>query len=231
MGTLADDFIQKRLYRYINKFTACWVPDWKNIGSSAAGDLSHPKKLPGIPVRYIGCLSRLNNCDNGLKTTGLLIILSGPEPQRTALEDIMMRELRTFEGSGLLIRGVLNDGPVASLNKITILNYVSSTKLNSLICNADVVICRAGYTSIMDVLKLGKKTVLIPTPGQAEQEYLADRLHQQKRAIMATQKDFRLKSALEALSTQGIQTFPGSMEDYKKVVDDFCQSLKTDGNG
>ncbi len=227
LGSFADNFIQRRLYRYINRFTACWVPDSKNTAFSAAGELSHPGELPGIPVSYIGCLSRLNNCRDQSQSTGLLIILSGPEPQRTVLEDQMMRELRSFKGSGVLIRGIVDDGPVASFNKITVLNYVSSTTLNSLICNADVVICRAGYTSIMDILKLGKKTVLIPTPGQGEQEYLANRLHKQKRAIMASQKHFRLKAVLEALSHGAVEAVPQPMDDYKKIVNDFCESLKS----
>jgi uncharacterized protein (TIGR00661 family) len=231
LGTLTDNFIRKRLYRYINKFKACWVPDWKNTDFSVAGDLSHPQKLPAIPVNYIGCLSRLSKCVDRSKTTGILIILSGPEPQRTALEDIMMEELRDFKGSGLLIRGILNDGPVASFNKITVLNYVSSTRLNTLICNADVVVCRAGYTSVMDILKLGKKAVLIPTPGQAEQEYLASRLHRQKRAIMVTQKKFRLNAALQALTAQETEMIPRPMDDYKKVVGDFCQLLKLNSGG
>jgi hypothetical protein len=76
----------------------------------------------------------------------------------------------------------------------------------------------------MDILKLGKKTVLIPTPGQAEQEYLASRLHQQKRAFMATQKGFSLGTVMEAISSRSMETID-VMDDYKEVVDDFCQSL------
>lgn len=230
LGRLMDNFIQNRLYRFINKFTVCWVPDWKSTVFNAGGELSHPKRLPGIPVNYIGCLSRLNKCVNGSKTSELLIILSGPEPQRTILEAIIMEELRSFRGTGVLIRGIVDDGPVASFNKLTVVNYASAARLNTLICNSDIVICRAGYTSIMDILKLGKKTVLIPTPGQAEQEYLAARLHRQKRAIMATQKSFRLMAVLDALKASEIEAIPEPMDDYERVVDEFCQSLKTISN-
>ena len=39
--------------------------------------------------------------------------------------------------------------------------------------NARIIISRAGYSTIMDLVKLQKSALLVPTPGQTEQEYLA----------------------------------------------------------
>lgn len=166
MGAIIDNLIQKCLYSFINKFTACWVPDWKDPVANAGGELSHPKQFPRIPVTYIGCLSRLEKCRPLSKTIEILVILSGPEPQRTRLEKIILLQLKGFRGRGVFIRGVFDNSTLSSFSDISILNQVSSAELNRLICHAQIVICRAGYTSIMDILKLGKKVFSSQHPGR-----------------------------------------------------------------
>ena len=229
LGRLVNDLLQNRLYRYINKFTACWVPDWENPGSSLAGELSHPTILPNIPVKFIGCLSRFKICDSSLAPVGILIILSGPEPQRTALEEIMMAELKFFSGDAVLVRGVIDGRPDTAFNKIRILGYASAAELNTLICSAEVIICRPGYTSVMDLTKLGKRAILVPTPGQAEQEYIATRLHRQNRAAVIPQDNFRLAKALEMVRNRNLQSGSISMDDYKETVKEFGKSLGAPG--
>ncbi len=87
VGRWVDDTILKWNYRLIGKFSVCWVPDW--TGSfSLAGKLSHPAYLPSIPVKYIGILSRFKNGRKKDMNNSLLILLSGPEPQRTEFENI-----------------------------------------------------------------------------------------------------------------------------------------------
>jgi predicted glycosyltransferase len=52
----------------------------------------------------------------------------------------------------------------------------NAEELNQIICASEFVVARCGYSTIMDLIKLQKRALLIPTPGQPEQEYLAQRL-------------------------------------------------------
>jgi uncharacterized protein (TIGR00661 family) len=194
---LGEDFMQKENYNHINYFTACWVPDEAgevNFG----GALSHPKKMPTIPVKYIGALTRLQN-----KKLPILykaaIVLSGPEPQRTVLENIMIKELEMQDEKIILVRGLPNEQLQLSVKKenVTVLNYANAATLNEIIMQSDRIICRSGYTSVMDYLSLDRKCIFIPTPGQGEQEYLATYLPLHHNCISFSQNKFDLKKALQ----------------------------------
>ena len=100
-----EKIIQKINYRYIKKFSLCWIPDEKGA-INLAGELSHPVIFPKIPVTYIGGLSRLEKQAEKAAVFYLLIILSGPEPQRTLFEEIILAELKTFKEKVLLVRGL-----------------------------------------------------------------------------------------------------------------------------
>ena len=230
LGNAIDNFVQKKLYALINKFSFCWVPDSPDLIMNAAGGLSHPKKLPGPPVEYIGCLSRLNKCSEQVIKNDLVVILSGPEPQRAILEAMLVRELKTFEGTGVIVRGLQDPEPLFPFNKISIVNFASASELNKLICTAGIVICRAGYTSVMDLLILGKKAILIPTPGQAEQEYLAQHLEKNKLAVIAQQEGFRLHAALEAANKTTVDVFGDSVDAYKRAVRVLVGSVRKKNN-
>lgn len=226
MGFFMDGLIQKFVYHYINKFTVCWIPDWKNPVVNVGGDLSHPEEYPRSPIKYIGCLSRFKKCVQISKTNDLLIILSGPEPQRSILEYVFLQQLKGYGGIATLIRGVFDNSPIASFNKITVLNYTSANELNRIMCTSEIVISRAGYTSIMDILKLGKKSILIPTPGQAEQQYLASYMHKKKLACAINQENFCLETALETALQFHIESVEEPMDKYKKAIEELVTTLK-----
>jgi UDP-N-acetylglucosamine transferase subunit ALG13 len=212
-GKIADRLLQRINYRRINRFSLCWVPDLEedpekdgNKENALAGELSHPGKMPFIPVRYIGLLSRFEPC--GKEEGGLLILLSGPEPQRTILEKKILDQLATYRGNAILVRGLPGgstnaaDGGVSEIGKlpgrIELYDHLPSAELNRVICGAELVISRPGYSSIMDLLKLGKRCVFIPTPGQTEQEYLGKHLAGRKLALCMPQRGFSLPAALAA---------------------------------
>ena len=230
LGKAIDNAVQKKLYSLINKFSLCWVPDSPELIMNAGGGLSHPRQLPGTPVTYIGCLSRLHKCSEQVIKNDLVIILSGPEPQRTILEAILVRELKTFQGTALIVRGLQDPEPLSSFDKISIVNYASASELNKLICTAGIIICRAGYTSVMDMLKLGKKSILIPTPGQAEQEYLAKHLEKNKLAVITQQEGFRLQAAVEAANGTVLNAFGDSGDTYKTAVRLLVASVREKKN-
>ena len=224
-GRIVDLAIQQRVYSFIKKFSSCWIPDSPNVTINAAGELSHPARLPDTVVEYIGCLSRLKKGARNSDRNELLIILSGPEPQRTILEEILLKELETFRGRGVMVRGTLSGNLIPDFNDVRIINYAPSSELNNLMCNSEVIICRSGYTSVMDVLALGKRAILVPTPGQAEQEYLAEYLHRKNLAVMAKQMSFRLETALNLIKRSAINVVTDPGGSYKTSVGNLVDSL------
>jgi len=225
MGSIIDGLVQKVLYYYISKFTECWVPDWENPILNAGGELSHPRKIPRLPIKYLGCFSRFQKCVQSIHTNQILIILSGPEPQRTILEKKMIDQLKTYEGVGVLVRGVFDKSTIPSFKNITVLNNASALDLNKLICSCEIIISRAGYTSIMDILKLEKKCILIPTPGQAEQEYLASYLHKKKHAFSISQGKFCLQTILKSVREFPFIGISGFTDQYQATVKDFANRV------
>lgn len=163
---------------------------------------------------------------SSFQTKDLLMILSGPEPQRSILENIFLHQLKRYNGTATIIRGVFDDSSVASFNKITVLNYTSAIELNRIICHSEIVICRAGYTSVMDILKLGKKSILIPTPGQAEQEYLAAYMHEKKLTYSINQDNFHLETTLETALQFHFKIMEEPMDEYKKAIQELVATLK-----
>lgn len=184
-------FITSKIHQqFIKKFDECWVPDIEGI-SNFSGALGHLKKHL-FNLKYIGILSRFQ--PKKLKTTyDLLVLLSGPEPQRTLLENKLLQELRNYNGRILMVRGVLNssskiDAPI----NFKITNYLLATELEEAINQSNFVIARSGYSTVMDLAVLGKKAFFIPTPGQFEQEYLAKILQKKLIAPYAKQDKFTL---------------------------------------
>ena len=226
LGKLADTLIQQLNYKRIKKFSTCWIPDQQGT-KSLAGKLSNPKKLPAIPVEYIGGLSRFNTCKQKANTIDVLIILSGPEPQRTIFENLVLSILKLLPEKSVLVRGLPKEsGEAAVENNCTIYNHAPAGLLNELICNAEFVISRSGYTTVMDLMKLGKKSILVPTPGQAEQEYLATHLHQQQLAYTILQEHFSLTAALANARSFSYQLAEMPMEEYKQVIREKIESLR-----
>ncbi|WP_052323920.1 glycosyltransferase [Flavihumibacter sp. ZG627] len=196
-GSIADRLVQRRLYKWIDRFTECWVPDYESE-PSLGGKLSHPKKMPAIPVRYMGPLSRLKPVMADGKIE-LLAILSGPEPQRSLLEKKIREQWEKNPGECMVMVQGLPGGEtrISHQNNLTIYNHVNGDALSQLVANASMIVCRSGYSSMMDLLPLGKDCVVVPTPGQTEQEYLVRFLASAERVRMMLQKDFDLASILQ----------------------------------
>ncbi|MEN9298949.1 MAG: hypothetical protein RLZZ429_1262 [Bacteroidota bacterium] len=190
-----EHIIQRIHYRFIERFNACWVPDQEE-GNGLAGTLSHPNRKPAIPVTYIGLLSRFY-ASNSINKKQITVLLSGPEPQRTLLEEKIIAQLSSIHKEVLLVRGL-----PAAMDNITVpphikaVNHLTAEALQAVLENSSIVIARSGYSSMMDFSRLHCTTILIPTPGQTEQEYLAKRCEQKGYAIHAEQLDLDLNQAL-----------------------------------
>ena len=222
--------LQKINYSYINRFTQCWVPDYAGI-KNIAGLLSHPKKLPAIPVHYIGPLARFKRNVQPLKDFkyAYCIILSGPEPQRTILENIIISQIHLISSNCLLIRGIPDDESDIIKNDspfVTILNHLKGTDLHDAILNSEYIITRSGYTSVMELMSLQKKTILIPTPGQTEQEYIGEKLMNQKWALCIKQNDFNLGDDTKDALNFDYQLPSFDDNNLELVVTNFLQSIQ-----
>lgn len=186
--------IQRINYKYIQRFQQCWVPDNKAI--ALAGKLSHPQVLPGIPVQYMGLLSRMRKTNSPVQYK-YCFLLSGPEPQRSILEKRLLEQIEHLESSCLLIRGL----PGAQLTlpatkNCTIIQHAATDELMHLLASSEFIVCRSGYTSLMELMAMQRKMILIPTPGQTEQQYLADYFMQQGWAYTASQDTLDLRTVL-----------------------------------
>jgi uncharacterized protein (TIGR00661 family) len=225
LGAALDALARRINYSYIKKFNACWVPDFEGA-DSLAGELSNPGIQPKTSVKNIGPLSRFEPCKNA-GTGSLLIILSGPEPQRSLFEQKIIAGLKDYAGNAILVRGVPgnNEHPALSPN-VQAFDHLTAANLNELICNASIVISRCGYTSVMDLLKLQKKCILVPTPGQAEQEYLATHLRQKQLAYTVTQNNFSLGAAIQQAGQFPFKKLERPMDEYKIHLREWVQELK-----
>jgi hypothetical protein len=209
LGRLADALLQRMNYRLIGHFSRCWVPDIE-VGDGLAGALSHPARLPGIPTKYIGWLSRFGKISQQYRGVGapikdpeLLILLSGPEPQRSLLEAGIMAQAGGDTGNIVLVRGLPEGGPalVDIPPGLTVYDHLPAVELESLMRRSRLVVARSGYSTVMDLARLGKRALLIPTPGQPEQEYLGPFLAGKGRAVCVKQSAFSLRESL-ALARQ-----------------------------
>lgn len=222
IGKWADRQAQRQLYRFISLFDLCLVPDQKEP-NSLAGELSNPAVLPIKPVKYIGPLTRFSKKSDRTQKPGgelkkVLVILSGPEPQRTILEEKILKQAQKLEYDFTIVRGVgseqssnENSSEISKIKNdsaIKILDYADSLELEKLIDENDLVICRSGYSSVMDLLVKGKKTIMIPTPGQGEQEYLAKRLAEKGYIIAGRQKNLNLGKLLQQAQQHLYKEFP-----------------------
>ena len=183
---------------YIKKYDEVWVPDVENE-PSLGGKLSHPA-IKGVKTKYIGHLSRFSsdNHDVKEKTNKFLVILSGPEPQRTMFEDIVLKQARDIKGDILILRAkpesndLLRDVP----ENVNMFNHVDDEMFVKLVNSAEHIVCRGGYSSLMDLVRLGRTAFLVPTPGQTEQEYLAKHLSKTGKWRWCKQSEFQLDKIL-----------------------------------
>lgn len=215
----ATRLFQKIQYAWLQRFTACWIPDIEGA-NNLSGVLANPKQKPSIPLWYMGCLSRLidtptqntitynttTNSDNtnSHDSTVFLGIVSGPEPQRTLLEKLLWKA-----GNGLNITFVVIAGTPSKdqPNKLIEENknaklyaHLAAPALVREIKRAEYIICRGGYTTLMELIPFQKKLIFIPTPGQTEQIYLGKLWQQKNWALCYAQENFKLDIALKEAS-------------------------------
>lgn len=178
--------------RRIKKFSACWIPDWEGT-DSLSGELS---AAPGIAVSYLGALSRFCNLEPVRMKYDILAIISGPEPQREIFETLVRTELKKLGKKALLVRGLPAQADGWIDGSVEEVNHLGARDLNRAILESQVILSRPGYSTIMDLSRLEKKAIFVPTPGQPEQEYLGKELMKKKITLCVQQNELNIESAL-----------------------------------
>lgn len=206
---------------YIDKYDECWIPDL-NGKENLAGDLSHIDPMPEH-CHYIGPLSRFQNSKpvQGIKRYDIMAVISGPEPQRTLFERIVFEELKKSGLNSLMVLGQPSEQRSEEKVKIEMVSHLGTAEMEQALLSSDIILCRSGYSSIMDLSVLGKKAIFVPTPGQTEQEYLSKLLAEKGIAFSMAQKEFDLSVALK--NTENFIGF--SRSDVKEELSERIENL------
>ncbi len=223
-GLLISKAVNYQNRQMLAKFDSVWVPDYDSP-DNLSGELS--KGFKHRDLRFIGPLSRLNTETAPLKDYQVVAILSGPEPQRTNFEKLLTTQLIKLEIPSLLVRGILKKGNDEQHGHLVIKNFADENEIAALIKGSELFISRSGYSSIMDLAKMkSNHLLLVPTPGQTEQEYFAKRFSENGSALTQHQQKLNLKFAWENRKKSSGLSFKYDQELLNKALTDFLDSIK-----
>ncbi len=217
-----ENFFNFLQHKIIQRFDECWVPDFKD-SLNLSGELSDkPGNLKH--VYYTGTLARFQKNESRSsrekQNKELLILLSGPEPQRSMLEEILESQVDKIEMNVTFVRGIKAHEKKSDTQNTTYYNLLNSRELGSLLSVSEIVVCRSGYSTLMELVSLGKKALLIPTPGQTEQEYLARYLYSKGYYYSVHQGDVNLGNDLKIAENYSPPVYP-----QQSVLDDMLESV------
>ena len=179
--------------RCLEKFEQVWIPDRPGSGMT---DSFNPRPTPN--QRYIGWLSRFSSNKVSIPKYEILALVSGPEPQRTIFEKLMTDQLKASGKKSLLVAGVTEKTFHRFEDNLEIVNHLTLQSLQEAMLSAEIVISRSGYSTLMDLMVLGRNAIFVPTPGQPEQLFFAEYYKLKKIAFSCDQESFSLSKALEA---------------------------------
>jgi len=201
-------------------FSMFLVPDDKK--NLLSGDLSHNLRyFRDDKVEYLGIISDLKKREVK-QDIDYFISLSGPEPERTVLEKIILKQASSLKGKVVIALGRPEDQRNRTLNHLRIFGYLGRKKQEEIMNRAKLVITRSGYTTLMELVALNKKALLVPTPGQTEQVYLADYHRKKGNFYSVSQDELNLARDVEIASQyRGLS----DEVDTDKAVEIFMKSV------
>ena len=202
-----SESLQKINFKYIQKFDECWVPD--SDTHQLSGQLSKANNSP-FKCQYIGALSRFESLEK-TEELDVLAIVSGPEPQRSMFEELLRKQLIASKFKAVLVLGKTEENKEEEIGNLKVISHLNAKSLNQQMVNANVVISRSGYSTVMDIAKLHKKAIFVPTPGQIEQLYLAKYFYDKNRAFAMHQKELDIQHALQKVE----HVTPLKSDDYE----------------
>jgi len=193
--------------RIVKKYKECWVPDVAT-SPNLSGVLGHISDRSDIKIHYLGAISRFKKIETE-KKYDFMVLLSGPEPQRTYLEVALMLQLQSENKKNILfVKGKIESTQTVNQEgNITYYNYMTADQLELAIQQSKFVVCRSGYTTVLDLAKLGQRAYFIPTPGQYEQEYLAKKYQDEGLAPFVDQENLDSSKFNSVLQYRGFDSF------------------------
>lgn len=223
-----DAFLRPLLWRMLRRFDAVWVPDMPGE-PNLAGELCHGP-MPAH-VSHIGPLSRFESVGDPAAAM-LLVLLSGPEPQRSIFESILRRELAHHIGSAVVVRGLpgLAQRHMDS-NGVEWIDHLPARDLQQLVSGAGLVIARSGYSTVMDLVRMRRPAVLVPTPGQGEQEYLARHLCAAGLFPSLSQESFTLAEALRLTEGHPAPAGGFDFDRHRERIRDMLEGIRGKNGG
>jgi uncharacterized protein (TIGR00661 family) len=188
--SLPEKWLKDLHHFFINKYDQCWIPDLEG-NENLSGDLSHKYTVPSN-ASFIGPLSRfdpVNDSGNSSqKKYKVLGIISGPEPQRSLFEDQLTEKLEDSEYPSALLRGIPGKTKKEVKGKLEIYPHLDDDDFRKLVNSSEIIIARPGYSTLMDLVMFRRNAIVVPTPGQTEQEYLAN-YHWEKKYFIPVEQD------------------------------------------
>ncbi|MBK8490733.1 MAG: glycosyltransferase [Saprospirales bacterium] len=184
-------FLHRRILR---RYHSCWIPDLEGP-DNLSGKLAHGMSLPNM--RYLGPLTRMRPGALA-ERYDVLAILSGPEPLRTEWETLILKQAATLPYRWLIVQGKPEKQEhFFPYPHVEVRSFLDSQGINQAILESRLILSRSGYSTIMDLAVLNKKALLVSTPGQPEQEYLAQYGLEKGWYYTQTQDQLDLKKGLE----------------------------------
>jgi len=213
--------------KQLQNFDSVWVPDVEDL-PNLSGQLSHG--INGIKnIQFIGPLSRFEDLDLSLKQAKnrkVLAIVSGPEPHRSSFEQKLLIQLNELEDESMLVQGLMDETlEKRQIGKVEVIPNLSAEELVEEILTSEIIVCRAGYSSIMDLICLQKLAILVPTKGQAEQEYLGKQLSKEGIFYSVEESELNLKAQLRLVQSKYAETESFTFNGYKEALKNWLSTI------
>jgi UDP:flavonoid glycosyltransferase YjiC (YdhE family) len=222
---LLQPLVDGLYFPVLRRYDEIWVPDVATA-PNLTGPMSHGTVFS---PKYIGIVSRMC-ADLDVSDTPaheVVVLLSGPEPQRTYLEEkLLSQALALPDKRFLFVRGLPGQAkPLPGGPNIEVVDFLRGDELNRVLLRAGMIVCRSGYSTVMDLAAIGKKAIFIPTPGQTEQLFLAELLDRQRAFFCCQQDSIQLAPALESAQRYSGMYLPPQPERLRAVIGELLNRI------
>lgn len=200
-------------FAYHRHYQNILIPDEPGNGSGLlSGKLS---KLPYLNHRYnqIGILSSVTRREVG-EELDLLVSISGPEPQRSIFEKIVLEQIHELPGKKIVVLGMSEENTILlDEENLKVYTHLPRRDMEKLFNMATMIVTRPGYSTLMELVELGQKALLVPTPGQTEQGYLAAFMLERKWFYSVEQDRINLARDIDIARTFSGLARPGATQE------------------
>ena len=221
LQTLFKPFIDYKIYSYLNKFNEIWIPDFTD--RILSGKLSQFSPKFSSKIKFIGHQSRFGGMQKDLEFNkyDVLAIMSGPEPQRSLFEKLILSQLAESKLNAVILSAKPGEKKSEKIKNVLKISHLADEEFASVLNMSDLIISRPGYSSLMDLICFGKKAVFVPTPGQTEQEYLAQFHKNKGHYFSMSQNKFNLSKAIKKSKSYKPLSLNNDNAILKKLIKDL----------